>query len=117
MKKSVFAVVLSLAMILSACQKEDPKSEYPFDAMVLGVNTDCGIYAIKILNDLPEVESIVGSTAGDSIFIAGNLPQSLQSEGEIISLALRAPKAEELGVCTHLGPSYSWLVVVRAKKK
>ncbi len=117
MRKSVFAVLLSLAMILTACLKENSKPEYPFDAMVLGVNSDCGIYAIKILTGLPEVKSIVGSTAGDSIFIAGNLPLSLQTEGEIISLAVRAPKAEEIGVCTTMGPSYTWLVVVRAKKK
>jgi hypothetical protein len=117
MKHSLFAVLITLAIGLSACQKENPKSEYPFDAMVLGVNTDCGIYAIKILTGLPEVNSIVGSTAGDSIFIAGNLPPALQTEGEIISLAVRAPEADELGVCTTMGPSYSWLVVVRAKKK
>jgi len=29
-------------------------------------------------------------------------------------LDVRAPKAGELGLCTHMGPTYGWLFVVRA---
>lgn len=117
MKASLLLVLISLAIGIFSCQKEDPTPEYPIDAIVLGVNSDCGIYAIKILNGLKKVKTIVGPTVGDSIYIARNLPESLEIEGTIISLDVRAPKADELGVCRAMGPSYSWLFVERAVEK
>jgi hypothetical protein len=104
------------AMTAISCQKDNLSANYPYEAIVIGKNRDCGLYSIKILKDLTGVESIAGTTL-DSIYIAQNLPYELQISGLEIVLDLREPKDDELGICTALGPGYNWLTVIRAKKK
>lgn len=101
---------------LLSCQKDDSSESFPYEARVIGQNQDCGIYAIRILKDLPSVESIVGTTL-DSTYIAKNLPEELQVSGLEILLDLREPTNTELGACTYLGPTYNWITVIRAKRK
>lgn len=116
MKKLIISLFF-YGLLISSCQKDETLPEYPYEAEVLGRNSDCGIYAIKILNGLPEVKSIVGSTVGDSVYIAKNLPTELETVGLKIMLDVRKLQNNELSVCTHLGLSYSWLYVKRAIKK
>jgi hypothetical protein len=100
-----------------SCEKESSSDEYPFEAEVLGRNTDCGIYAVKILNGLSKVQSIVGSNISDSIYIAKNLPPELELAGFKIMLDVRKSQNDELGPCTAFGPAYNWLFVKGAEKK
>ncbi len=117
--KKVSLLALSLFFIATSflgCKKKDNTNPlYPYQAEVLGINSDCGIYEIKITKGLQDVKKIVG-TSGNSIYIAENLPHSLQKSGLKIVLDIRKPKNNELGLCTAMGPSYTWLYVVRAKK-
>ncbi len=103
-------------LVLASCQKEEPLADYAFEAEVLGRNLDCGVYQIKILNQLPRVEEIVGQTQGDSIFIAENLSSELEIAGLKILLDVRKTQNNETP-CTTLGIGYPWLYVVRAKEK
>jgi hypothetical protein len=104
-------------MTYFSCDKSDNLKEYPFEAEVLGNNPDCGLFAIKITNDLDKVVDIVGNSVSEGIYIAKNLPVELQTAGLKIILDVRKPNASELGVCTDLGPSYNWLYVTKAKLK
>jgi ABC-type Zn uptake system ZnuABC Zn-binding protein ZnuA len=115
--KIIFTISLILfAIVLISCQEDNLSANFRYEARVIGKNSDCGVYSIKILKDLSSVESIVGTTL-DSIYIAKNLPHELEISGLEIELDLRKPKIYELSVCTDLGPSYNWLTVIRAKKK
>lgn len=98
-----------------SCNKSDTLPEYPFTAEVLGKNTDCGLFAIKITNDLEKAVGIVGSSVSEGIYIAKNLPVELQTAGLVIALDIRKPNASELGICAALGPGYTWLYVTNAK--
>lgn len=102
-----------------ACKKDNNATEYPFKAEVMGVNSDCGIYQIKVTEGQQKVASIVGKSVGTDIYIASNLPEELKINGLKIILDLRKPKAgnNELGICTALGPSYTWVFVMKAKKE
>lgn len=116
MKKVLLGILLFGSIVLS-CQKDEIPRQYAFEAEVLGLNSDCGIYMVKILKGTAEMKSIVGSSASDSTYIAKNLPSDLKTVGLKIVLDARKPKNDELGACTFLGPSYPWLYVERAKKK
>jgi len=117
-------VSIALGVLLYSCQNDDANSEFndytssnfPYEAEVIGVNSDCGLYAIKITHGLSEVESIVGTTLNDGVYIAKNLPRELELEGQKIRLDIRMPNSNELSACTHMGPTYNWLFVIRAKK-
>lgn len=113
MKAGLLLVLIILTTAIFSCQKEATTSDYPVDALVLGINSDCGIYAVKILNGLKEAKAIVGPTVGDSIYIAKNLPATF-AEGVIVSLHIRRLKADEMEACKVMGPSYTWLFVERA---
>ena len=108
---------LIVTMTYFSCDKSDSLKEYPFEATVLGNNEDCGLFAIKITNDLDKVVDIVGNSVSEGIYIAKNLPVELQATGLVIILEIRKPNASELGVCTDRGPSYNWLYVTKAKLK
>jgi hypothetical protein len=114
--KLLFASLL-LGISIFSCQNDESSPQYPYEAEVIGLNSDCGEYAIKILKGLSEVKSIVGSTFGDSIYIAKNLPKELQTDGLNIILAIRVPESNELGLCFNMGPTYTWLYIIRATKK
>lgn len=120
MKPKIIICVLFVGLIsFFSCQKENNPAEYPFKAEVMGKNPDCGIYQIKITEGQDKVELIVGNSIGNNIYIANNLPEELKISGLKILLDLRKPVAEnnELGICTDMGPGYTWIFVTKAKKK
>jgi hypothetical protein len=118
MKIKLLIGVLFMGLIsYYSCQKEINPSEYPFKAEVMEKNPDCGIFQIRITVGQDRVESIVGKSAGTNIYIANNLPDELKINGLRIQLDLRKPEYNELGVCTDLGPSYTWVFVTKAKKE
>ena len=109
--------MIILSLLLSACQKEESSAEYIFEAEVLGRNLDCGVYEIKIVKGLPQVEEIAGATGDEGIYVAKNLSSELETIGLKIVLDVREIQNNELTSCTTLGISRPWLYVVRAKKK
>ncbi|RZL13485.1 MAG: hypothetical protein EOO96_31805 [Pedobacter sp.] len=121
MKLKLFNASLFIVLVSCyACRKDISVAEqYPVKAEVMGVNSDCGIYQIKITDGQDKVESVVGSSVGTNIYIAKNLPEDLKVSGLKISLDLRKPVAanNELGVCLTQGPGYAWLFVTKAKKE
>ena len=117
MKTIIVYSLLLIGLFYFSCNKGKNNLEYPFEAKVLGLNFDCGVYAIKITQGLELVKSIAGSTVGDSIYIAKNLPAELMTAGLNIKLDLRRPMDNELGICTDLGPSFTWVYVTDAIKK
>lgn len=112
----MYSIIFLFGLLMFSCEN-DASEEYPIEAEVLGLNSDCKIYAVKILYGLSQVQSIIGSNVGDSIYIAKNLPTELETVGLKIILDVRKPYDDELGPCTALGPGYRWLFVKRAKKK
>lgn len=117
MKTTQFLIGLFAIFLSIACSHNQSDPEYSIEAIVLGKNADCGIDAIKITKGLSAVESITNSVSNDSIYIAKNLPEDLQTAGLKISLEVRDIKDSELSACTHLGISYSWLFVLKAAEK
>lgn len=108
----LFTIILSIA-----CSHNQSDPEYSIEAIVLSNNADCGINAIKITKGLSAVEAITNSFSNDSIYIAKNLPEELQSAGLVISLEVRDIEDSELSACTHLGIAYPWLFVLKAAEK
>jgi hypothetical protein len=117
MKALIVILFLIVTMTYFSCDKSDNIKEYPFEATVLGNNLDCGLFAIKITNDLNKVVDIVGNSVSEGIYIAKNLPVELQTTGLVIILDIRKPNTSELGICTDRGPSYNWLYVTKARLK
>ena len=117
MKHLILFISLIIGIVFISCEENSTINEYPFEAEVLGRNSDCGIYAIRFINNLYKVHEIADSHVLDDIYIARNLPEELQIEGLFIVLNIRKIKDSELGACTHRGPSYPWIYVLSAKKK
>jgi hypothetical protein len=116
--KAIFGIcILLLSLLIITCHTDETSPEYLYEAEVVGLNSDCGLFAVKILKGLPSVKSIIGSTLGDSIYIAKNLPTDFEVTGLRIMLDIRKPLINELSPCTYLGPSYNWLFVKKAIKK
>jgi hypothetical protein len=109
--------LIFIGLFCYSCNKENNSPEFPFKAEVIGLNPDCGIYQIRITQGLDLVKSIAGTTSGDSIYIANNLPDELKINGLRIILNLRKPQNNELGICTALGPGYTWIFVTKAEKE
>lgn len=110
-------IILGFILILFICDcKKDnnSSSDFPYNAIVLGLNSDCSKYEIKITNGLEKVKTIVGVTSNDSVYIAANLPDSLKVTGLNIQLDLRKPNNEELSACKTFGPIYPWIYVIKA---
>jgi hypothetical protein len=117
MKPLIIFVALTILMTYLSCEKKNSPQDYPFEAQVLGKNSDCGIFAIKFSDKLTQVRAIAETSSSTDVYIAKNLPDDLQSAGLVIILNVRKPEASELGVCTALGPSYPWIYVTNAKLK
>ena len=116
MRFTQFFILFFILLVTGSCDKsEDPV--YPYEARVLGVNSDCGIYAIQFLSNLEEIEAKFGNTPFDGIYIGRNLPVELQEVNLIIRLNCRVPEPNELGACSLLGPSYTWVFITDAKKE
>ncbi len=104
-----FCILFFIPFVIASCDKsQDP--EFPYEAKVLGVNSDCGIYAIQFLSNLDEIEAKFGKS-DEGIYIARNLPVELQKENLIIQLNCRVPLPDELGICTMMGPTYPWVFI------
>ena len=117
MKPSVLIMTISLSIALVTCEKSDTGPEYPFEAKVLGRNSDCGLFAIQLTKNIQAANELAGTLYTEYVFIAENLPADLQVEGLSISLNMRRIRESELGICTAMGPSYPWIHVLEAKTK
>ncbi len=117
MKPSIIFIALAIVLTYFSCEKNDSTGDFPFQAEVLGRNTDCGIFAIKFIVELDKVVKIVGTSVSEGCYIAKNLPDDLQIPGLIIVLNLRKPAPSELTPCTAMGPSLNWIYVTKAKLK
>lgn len=118
MKHLYLFISLIIGIVSISCEKNNNTvNEYPFEAEVIGKNSDCGLYAIKFTENLDQVYEIADSHILEDIYIAKNLPEELQIEGLSIVLNIRKIKDHELGACTCRGPSYPWIYVLSAKKK
>lgn len=112
----IFGLIF-IGLINFSCYKDNSYTGFPYEAKVMGLNSDCDICQIKITQGLEKVKLIVGSGINDSIYIAKNLPNELITNGIIIKLDLRKPENSELGPCTAMGPSYPWIFVIKAIEK
>ncbi len=110
-------ILLTLTLSYLSCEKKNNDPIYPFDAEVLGINMDCGIYQIKFLDDLDKVTELCGSSVIEGIYIAGNLPDSLKTEGLKIKLNIGKPSSNQLGACTMMGPTLNWVWITNAIPK
>jgi hypothetical protein len=115
--KPYFLLLLAVLLNISSCEKESNDLSFPFEAEVLGINMDCGIPAIKFIDNLDQVNEIAETYSSSAIFIAKNLPSDLQTKGKVIILKFRKIQGSELGECTAMGPSYPWIYVLDAKIK
>lgn len=112
--KLFFLALISLSML--SCEKEI--NEYPYKAEVQYLNSDCGVYQIKIIKGQEKVEKIIGrSSVIKDVYVVGNLPEKLQQDGIKIELDLRAPKDDEYILCTQMGPSLPLIMIIKARKK
>jgi hypothetical protein len=109
-------ITLTIGLTVISCERHNTNPTYPFEAVVLGPNMDCGLFQIKFTYNVEEVIKIVGSSL-QNVYIAENLPDELKVEGINIVLDIRKPKYPELGACTAMGPSYTWLHVIIAKSE
>ena len=101
--------------MMVTCEKNTMSHEYLFEAKVLGRNTDCGLFAVQITNNIQQANEIAGTLFTEYAFIAKNLPADLQIDGLSIVLNIRRIQESELGICTAMGPSYPWIYVLDAK--
>jgi hypothetical protein len=117
MKTTLFLSILIL-FLLSCCHKEKIETNsFPYQAEVIGRNSDCGVFSIKFTSDLDKVKMIAGGSPVSGIYIAKDLPLELQQPGITIRLDIRKMQNSESGVCTTMGPSYPWLYVIKAVKE
>jgi len=114
MKSIILISFMTIMVILNSCEK---KAEYPFEAEVLGRNSDCGLYAIKFKTNLQMLHDIADSYILDETYIAKNLPENLQVDGLIIVLNIRKIQNSELTACTDRGPTFPWIYILNAKIK
>ena len=114
MKSLLGIIILTILVTFNSCERTEG---YPFEAKVLGRNSDCGLFAIKFSENLTQVQEIAGTSILDDVYIAKNLPLELQTEGLSIVLNIRKIQNSELTACTDRGPSYPWIYVLNAKAK
>jgi hypothetical protein len=117
MKKLPVLITLTICILVSSCERNHNNPDYPFEAEVLGPNMDCGLYQISFKNNLDRVIEKVGNSVVTGLYIAESLPDDLKKKGISILLDIREPQPSELGFCTAMGPSLTWLHVIKAKLK
>jgi hypothetical protein len=115
--KPYIIILLVVILNFSSCEEKNDDQSFPFEAEVLGINMDCGLPAIKFINNLDQVNEIADTYSPSAIFIAKNLPSELQLYGISIVLNVRKIQNSELGVCSTMGPSYPWIYVLEARRK
>lgn len=78
MKIYLFISFLIL-LFLSSCHKENTdQNTFPYRAEVIGSNSDCGVFSIRITSELDKVKTIAGDSPLGGVYIAKNLPVELQ---------------------------------------
>ncbi|MDP2089446.1 MAG: hypothetical protein Q8J84_08610 [Flavobacteriaceae bacterium] len=105
----------SLVIIL-ACDKED-HNELKYVAQVIGQNQDCGEFTIQFISGMDEIKEKIGSSVIENLYIAKNLPDELKTSDILIRLDCRKPTSNELGICTTMGSSLTWVFITAAEKK
>jgi hypothetical protein len=121
--KAKVLFLLTIALAITACErnsdqgKERINQNLPFEAIVLGINPDCGINEIKFYNKLDKVIELFGKSVIDSVYIAGNLPDSLKVPGLNIVLDIGIESNSQFGACTMRGPTLNWVWITDAKPK
>ncbi len=116
--------VLTITFTFTACERnsidqgrERINQNFPFKATVLRVNPDCGRNEIKFYNKLDKVIELFGKSVIDSVYIAGNLPDSLKVPGLDIVLNIGIESNSQFGACTMMGPTLNWVWITNAKPK
>jgi len=117
MRPLTFFLVMTVVFSYFSCEKNNDNKDYPFEAEVIGKNSDCGVFAVKFTVKTDQVRAIDETTSSENVYIAVNLPDDLQSAGLKIILNIRKPSASETCFCTDLGISYPWIYVTKARLK
>ncbi len=107
-------IILGIILVSFSCE-QDSDPAFPVKAEVLGENIDCHEYEIKILDHLDKVISLFGKSAVDSVYIAGNLPDTLKRQGLSIVLDVDKPSESFETACSFRGPTLNWIWITRAK--
>jgi hypothetical protein len=76
-------------------------------------NLDCGLPEINFLDHQNEAYGIIGDNRGT--YIAYGLPKVNYQPGDELWVKIRKPAANELGVCTMLGPTWNWVTITETK--
>jgi hypothetical protein len=117
MKKVFLLISLAFGLTYLSCEKNTEYQSKSIEAQVLNINSDCGVYQIRFLNNLDKVIELCGKSVIDGVYIAGNLPDSLKVEGLKIILNIQKPSSGQIGFCTTMGPSLNWVWIIYAKPK
>ena len=76
-------------------------------------NGDCGLPEIIFLDHQSEAYEIIGDKKGT--YIAYGLPKVNYQPGDQLTVKIRKPVANELSVCTMMGPTWSWVTITETK--
>ncbi|MCL1932864.1 MAG: hypothetical protein FWF53_03485 [Candidatus Azobacteroides sp.] len=81
-----------------------------FGAIVIGKGLDCGnSFLIRFDND------VTGLPFPSKAYYEINLPEKYKINNERINVKFRVPNAEELIVCTTMGPAYPQIYIVEVR--
>ena len=113
-RKSIWYLFTILLLLASCNQPNDPV--FPYEAIVKGINMDCGIPEIQFVSKIDEIEATFGTSPVRGTYIGKNLPNELVEENLHIILNCRVPKPSEMGFCSMMGPTYTWVYIIEAKE-
>ena len=107
--------LLASFFIVTSCKK---KNEKPIDdwfqiEIVSSRNFDCDAPDIIFLDRQQDAYQIIGDSRGR--YIALGLPDVIYPVGTKLYVSIRRPVANEGILCTHMGPSWSGVVIERIK--
>ena len=118
--KSILRIIVVLLFSMGvSCNKESTSnSEFPYEATVLGLNSDCGVHLIMFKGKLVDIYKIAGADSIWSVYNASNLPSEYQIEGLQIKLNIRKVDAnDKIGPCVAYGPSFPWIHITKISKQ
>jgi len=117
MKKLVLMIIPALicGIVLTSCSKvatKDGNVNVYFKATVLGQGLDCGntflIQFDKEVTDIP-----IGWW--NNVYYADNLPEEYKIKEKRIEVQFRPLKDDEKYICTHMGPGYPHVYIVKVR--
>jgi len=119
MKSILKIVVVLLFFFTISCNKETPgSSEYPYEATVLGLNSDCGNHLIMFKDKFAEINKIAGADSISSVYNASNLPSDYQIEGLQINLNIRkVDSSDQIGPCLAYHSTFPWIHITKIGKQ